>query len=102
MGQAGGERAWAHIPLKRGGEVRDQRRKKARQVFSQALCRLRALGEWAVWDSQDPASVWLPRGFAKHSPKAGFIGGGGFQSAGVPHPLLAFPSATLGFLHSVR
>ncbi len=34
-----------HIPLKGGGEVRDERRKKARQVFSPALYRLRAVGE---------------------------------------------------------
>jgi len=34
-----------HIPLKGGGEVRDERRKKAKQVFSSALYRLRAVGE---------------------------------------------------------
>ena len=33
-----------HIPLKGGGEVRDERRKKAKQVFSSALYRLRAKG----------------------------------------------------------
>ena len=34
-----------HIPLKGGGEVRDERRKRAKRVFSSALYRLRAVGE---------------------------------------------------------
>jgi len=34
-----------HIPLKGGGEVRDERRKRAKRVFSLALYRLRAVGE---------------------------------------------------------
>ncbi len=34
-----------HIPLKGGGEVRNKRRKKAQQVFSRALYKLRAVGE---------------------------------------------------------
>jgi len=42
--QGGGEGLEPHIPFKGGGEVRDERRKKAKQVFSSALYRLRAVG----------------------------------------------------------
>jgi len=42
--QGGGEGLEPHIPFKGGGEVRDERSKKAKQVLSSALYRLRALG----------------------------------------------------------
>ncbi len=42
VGECGPRR---RIPLKGGGELRDEQRKKARQVFSSALYRLRAIRE---------------------------------------------------------
>jgi len=78
-----------HIPLKGGGEVRDERRKKAKQVFSSALYRLRAVGEGLFGGTENKASLWFPSGdLASYGPEAGLLGGGGLQPPGVPYPRL--------------
>ena len=78
-----------HIPLKGGGEVRDERRKKAKQVFSPALYRLRAEGVFGALKTR-PACGFLQETSPPYGPEAGPLGGGGLQPPGIPHPLFAF------------
>jgi len=84
-----------HIPLKGGGKVRDERRKRAKRVFSSALYRLRAAG--AIRGIENEAGLWFPSGdLTSYGPEAGPLGGGGLQPPGVPHPLFAFTLGSSG------
>jgi len=97
--QGGGEGLEPHIPFKGGGEVRDERRKKAKQVFSSALYRLRAVGVFGALKTR-LACGFLQETSPLMAQKRALLGGVGLQPPGVPHPLFAFTLDPQGFLPS--